>query len=791
MKKFLTIIFLLFTTVCFAQNTNLIFEYDSFEGGLNTRMSEFALPKSQATISENIRYDTEFKSLTKRDKTVVACTTNADSNPVLGLSRFYMKDSSKVTVAMYDNDIVTCDDATGVATNILTVATADQRWDCETWHDILICTDGSNAMVKYDGSSASATYIGTALATDKGSGAGPNGTYNYKVTCYTASYETALNTASNDVTVSNKDITLTMIPICPDSYLGESITGRKIYRSDAGGGGTYNLVPNTGTIADNTTVTIDDTEDDAAVDAEAAYPSTYNDTPPKGRFGVIHKNRLWVANNSTAPSRIYYSEDGLHDFFLSDSYFNIRPNDGDEITFVENLLGLLTVSKNNTIQKIDTRGDDPDADWAITDPFSFIGCQAPYSAVNADTGIMYLGNNGIYNFTGQYSELISDAITPTIRDIQQSNFPNVWAAYYKNSYYMAYPSLASGSASNNRLLVVDLIDKAFNIDLFSVNILHVFDSGSDVEALYSGSSGNGKIFGHTETVKEIIHKKHSDFGGTFNDARYIPVSVGGDADNAEIEIAWTTDIDTITSKWYGTIDGMATSDSIIDRPDTTGVYTSDTITINATSLDKIYWNETLPPGGGSVSFDIRSGSTAGGITAAPWTTGISDSSGTDISGTTADTVFQYRINMTTDTITQTPTIVSDGSYAVRITYNIGGTTDETTIPIRWRSGWLDFGAPGRVKELKKIYVYYDWPANTAGTLNLKFTGMGAGTYSASQTETDSFAIDLISYPDFYVERFPGGNMIGELIRLDITETSLNPITIKKIIVVYDVQEQII
>ena len=791
-KKYLfTILSLLFvTSSVYAQNTNLIYEYDQFHGGLNTKLSEFSLPKSQADIVENIRFDDEYNSLTKRDKTVVSCTTNSDNSAILGLYRFYMKDSSKVTIANFDDDVVTCDDSTGLPTTILTVSSADNRWDWLTWHDIAIGMDGTNSPIKYDGSSSSATYLGTALATDKGSGAGPDGAYTYKVTCYTASYETALNTASNSVTVSDNDITLTMIPICPDTYLGESVIGRKIYRSDVGGAGTYNLVPTTGTIADNTTVTIDDSEDDAAVNAEAAYPSTYVDAPPSGRFGLIHKNRLWIANNATNPSRIYYSEDGLHDFFLSDSYFNIRPNDGDEITFIKNLLGLLTVSKSNTIQKIDTRGDDPDADWSITDPFSFVGCQAPYSAVNTDTGIMYLGNNGIYLFTGQFSNLISDAVAPEIKDIGQSNFPNVWAEYYKNSYYMTYPSLASGSSTNNRVLVVNLIDKVFSIDLLNINVFHVFGSGSDVEALYSGSSTNGKVYAHTETIKEILHKKQADFSGSWDDMRYVPTDIDGDADNAELELAWTTTINgTLDPDWTGTIDSVTSS--IIDRPDTDGKYTSDTLTINATSLDKIYWNETLPSGGGTITLDIRSAANDAAIATTGWHTGFSNSSGSDISGSTADTVFQYRINMETNTITETPTLFSDGSYAVKITYNVSGTTDETTIPLRWRSGWSDFNAPGYVKELKKIYVYYDWPENTAGSLNLTFTGLGVGTYSASQTETAEFEIDLLSYPDFYVERFPGGSMIGELIKLDITESSMNPITIKNIIVIYDVQVDLI
>lgn len=790
MKKLLPIILvvLLAPTNLFAQSTDLIFQYNDFSGGLATRLSEFAIPKTSGDIIENLRFDDEFKSLTKRAQTVVSCTTNSNSKAVIGLHRFYMKDSSKITIANYEDKIVTCNDSTGVSTEIFTVPTADNRWDWLTWHDIAIGMDGVNQPIKYDGSSSSATYLGSLLATDAGSGSGPTGSgYNYKVSCYSSSYEFIFDQISNTLDMSGNDLSLTMIPICPDTMLGESTIGRKIYRNKTSGS-SYFLLSN-GTINNNTAVTLTDSDADGGLSGTTYPAGDGTVTPPKGRFNLIHKNRLWIANNGTNPSRLFYSDDGLHDYFVSDSFFNIRPNDGDEITFIKNWLGLLTVAKNNTIQKMDTRGDDPDADWAITDPFSFVGCQAPYSAVNTDEGIMYLGNNGIYNFNGQFSQLRSDTITPTIRDIQQSNFPIVWAEFFKNSYYMTYPSLSSGSSTNNRLLVVSLIDKAFSIDLLNLNVLHVFGSGSDVEALYSGSADNGKVFAHTETIKEILHKKQADFQGTFNDMRYIPVSVGGDADNAVLELAWTNDINTEIGLWTGTIDSVTTA--IIDRPDTTGVYTSDTITINATSLDKLYWNEALPPNGGTILFDIRSGSTVAGIANATWVTGFSDSSGSDISGATADTVFQYRINVTTDTITETPTIFSDGSFAVRVTYNIGGTTDETTIPIRHRGGWLDYGAPGRVKELKKIYVYYDWPANTEGTLNLNFEGKGVGTYSPSQTETASFAIDLLVYPDYYVERFPGGNMIGELIRLDITETSLNPLTIKKIIIVYDVQEMVI
>ena len=140
--------------------------------------------------------------------------------------------------------------------------------------------------------------------------------------------------------------------------------------------------------------------------------------------------------------------------------------------------------------------------------------------------------------------------------------------------------------------------------------------------------------------------------------------------------------------------------------------------------------------------------------------------------------------MTTDTITQTPTVYFLDDFVVRIDYNAVGTTEEGTIPFRWRSGWFDLGYPGYVKELKKIYIYYDWPDNTAGNLNVDFESLGMK--NGIPGETNEFDIDVEENPDYYIEYFIGGKMIGELFRIDITETSLIPLKIEKIIITYDV-----
>lgn len=767
LKTFLTLLIsLALTSSAFAQAAlkDQIYVIDDFSGGLNTKSSPFSLGKNEGDVAENVRYDSELNAFTKRDNTVLYGTANA-SNPILGMHRLYLTGGTKVLLVNYSNKIAKGNDNTGTFTDILTLTSGDRRMSWLTWHNNAIGTDGYNSIIKYDGSSASATYVGSLLATESTAG-NPNGTYTYKVTCYTSGYEASMNVASNSVTVSSKKINLSMIPICPDTFLGEDVVGRKVYRPVTGGS-TYKLLSN-GTIADNTTLTLTDNDSDASLGANLNATNTL--VIPKGKLGVIHKNRLWIANDPDNPSRIYYSEDASLDFFLPDSYFDIRKEDGDEITFVKNVLGKLTVGKNNSIQKIYTDGDVPEEDWEISDPFSFIGCQALYTAVNTSLGVLYLGNNGIYVFNGQYSKLLSDKVTPEILDISPSNFPNAWAEYYKNSYYLAYTSRASGGSTNNRVLVLDLLTDAFSIDLLNINVFHVFKSGNDVEALYSGGSSTGKVFAHTENITELINNTASDFLGTFDDMRVIPEDGGGDPTSPILELAWTETID----QMIGTIDSIT---GIIDRPDTDGSYISQFFQVSADTLDKLYWNESIP-GAGDITFSIRTGLTTPDTAAASWVTEQTVSSGSDISQFQANVFLQYRILMTTDSIVYTPTVIKANNYNVRITYNRIGEAGESTIPIQWRTGWLDLGYPGRKKVLRKVYAYYEY-GGVEGTLNLDFE-----SYDGQE---DNIDIDMETYPTEYVNYFTNGALLGELFRITIAESSDETFKFKRLQVVFDVE----
>ncbi len=768
-------------SIAFAQEAqkNKIVSFSDFSGGLATKVSDQSSNPKYARIAENIRIGTSLNDLTKRSQLYLYGTADT-SEAITGMHRLYLSDTTKYLLVTHGDELEVGSDSTGVFTTIFNLTYGNYRWQFLTWHDLAIGGDGHNQPIKTNGSDV--TYLGSLYAEALTSGAGPNGTYTYKVSCHATTQAIELNQVSNSVTVANKDVALSMIPISPDTINGEDIVYRKVYRNSVAAPTTWNLLTN-GKISDNTTTTLTDSDTDAALgEAYSAGGGATEETwtPPKGKLYLIHKNRLWVANDSDHPSRIYYSDDGSHDMFDPLAYYDIRSNDGDEITFAKNLLGILAIGKTNSIQKLFTEGDDPSADWSVSDPIVSIGCDAIYSAVNTPIGIMYLSraNEGIYVFNGQSAILKSEKITPTIKDISSNNLGSVWGEYNNSLYYLAYPSKESGTSINNRLLVYDLLSDAFSIDLVSLNCLSTFKSSYDAGDLYAGSSTSGKIFSFSTSALSVVHNKHSDFTDShpaaWSHARYIPVAQGGDSNSPEIEIAWTDTVNSIQD----TINGLVGK---IDRQRGNGSYISPIInTAGASSYDKFFWNATLPASThvqSHVSVAIRGGNSHTECLAASWSAEYNTSSGSDISALTAYPYTQYRLSLGANLeIDQAPEVNTLGGYTVKLVYNKVGSAAESSIALHWQTGYFDFGAPGYKKALRKIIVYLE---GTDGTLDISFTN--------EYGESDSFAIDVATHSTMYSEYFTNGAFLGTKFKMDIQNDDINAIKVKDIVLVMDVE----
>lgn len=529
-----------------------------------------------------------------------------------------------------------------------------------------------------------------------------------------------------------------------------------------------------------------------------------NVTPPHGTFPFINQGYFWLADDQSGTqygqSTAYFSAVNDPDYFLSTNYFLIRPDDGDAITFINSYLGYLTIGKTNTISKIYTQAASPTS-WSVSQPFSFLGCISPYSAVSTPLGILYLGRYGIYQFNGQSSTLMSDVVTNDINDIAQFNLPNVVATTYKNEYRMAYTSSASGSSTNNIVLIYDMIRNNYVKDTENINAWAVFNSSSDFGGLYSGSSNaDGYILAHSTQPTILTTRYLTDLNaGTFS-----ATGTFGTQNNPTLSLSLPT-----WANWSTEWNSMGSSTWIATS--SPGTWTSPILQINANALYELYWNSVLPAGT-SATIAIRTASTSAGISSATWSSEFSNPAGSSLSGVNANNYIQERVTLSTNNLGVTPYLYVQNNYMIQLIYSQNGTAYETSVPSTWESGWLDlvtspylFYMSNLPKIVKEIDVYYEGTAGTitVGMKNLKGDSAISFNINLAQSAPNppnywggGSTQTIGSYGPYKMYQWSAGlndsntpttsqPLNGDRFMLNISESGTTPWRIQRIAIVYD------
>lgn len=716
------------------------FVINNFSKGLNSHKSEFLISSGEAIESNNIRLNEEYGAITKRQKYLVL--SNCHASPVKSLYRYYKSDNTKYTLATSSTylDYINSD---GDCQSLYENGSDGKRWSFITYKDNVIAMNGTDRAKKWDGKiqidEADGARTDGDLVADlgapfaelnTGSNLDASSWYQYKVAFLVSGSYYYSNARSNPILTDDtvRNITLTDIPLGPSGT-----TARYIYRTVGNATRTAVTTDNSFykvvTISDNSTTTYNDAVTDATILSDAAptwatVSAGINATVPYGKYSLINGERLFIANDPSGvaygKSTIYWSDILNPDYFVQDlDYELIRPDDGDEIMFIKNLLGILTIGKTRTINKMYTEGSS--SSWTISNPFSFIGCVSPYAAVNGINGIIYPGRYGLYNFNGQNSELISDVVTDKMRDILETNQDEVAGIYHNNSYHMAYTSSTSGSANNDKVLVLDFTRDSYTEDDSHIDSFANYDSGDDFGILYSGSSEvDGSIYAQGEAFAGVTYRYKSQFEeGTFDETR-----ISGEEDSPLLTLGNNdTWADLGTGAWEDSMDITWVLHSQV------GTWTSPVVQINAESLDKLTWNEFLFTSG-DITFQVRTGATEGATTSASWSSEFTDPSGSDISGVTADVYIQIRANLSTTVWTESPALAQADSFVVKMSYRKSGDATEPSFLSFWKGGQESFGNP-YVKIIREIQVYYE---GTAGTLTT--------TLENELGEEYSFNIDL-------------------------------------------------
>lgn len=793
MKKYL-LSAILFLTSCgpaFAQwtNENSISDFSKL---LQSHVSPYLVEPGAAVEARNLRANKKYGELAKRSAmdTYGTCGSFA----VTGLHRYYQSDGDQYTVCSGSTLIKADANNSKTFVTIMDSLTDGARWSFVTFQNTVIATNGTDENLKWDGhTTTTANTDGARTASilmaelgapyaelNTGSNLDASSWYQYKMQCTDGSTTWYNNALSNPILTGSsvRDIKLTDIPLCPSGT-----TSRTVYRTEGQAsraalvGATYKVVA---AISDNSTLTYEDAIADGSLGATWSTSGKSDLTPPIGKFVNIHKESVFIANNPTYNSNIYWSYPFRKDIFNAADYEPIRENDGDEITCLMNQSGVVVICKTNSIMKLITLSAD-DTQWQVLGPYSTVGCQAPYSVDDTPKGIVYVSKDGIYIFDGKSSQLISDIVTKDLNDMLWTSRENIAGKYFKNEYQVAYTSVESGGSINNSVLVLDMQRDAYEIDDKEINVFAIFGSGTDEGTLYSGSSDtDGGILAHTETVGNLIYKTVTDFqAGTFDDAR-----VTGDDNEPVIDISWDVGFDGAEFVGKG-FDHVDYASAIFARPDTTGTWISPCVQINSTGLDKIYWHEDLGSSG-NVTMALALGATSSACGAAAFGTEYTNPSGSDISGETANEYVRIRASLSTTDITLTPELFRSDNYVIKMVYAKEGSNAETAINTVWKSGALDFGAPDTKKRLSEIIFHY---TGTSGTLNFHLTDMEGDVdkdfdINLSVEHDDDLDDFYTGTTDnkIYTYIFPndGTLPIAESYQYEITENGATPWTIQNI-----------
>ncbi len=125
------------------------FNLTDFSGGLDSLVSQFAIPNNKATIANNVRFNNVYGGIAKREGMLSFGTLG--SSAVTSMHRFYKSDSTKQLLVTGSTLMQLGSDSAGTFTTIGDGLSDGKRWTWVTYKDIAIGMNGTDNAKKYDG----------------------------------------------------------------------------------------------------------------------------------------------------------------------------------------------------------------------------------------------------------------------------------------------------------------------------------------------------------------------------------------------------------------------------------------------------------------------------------------------------------------------------------------------------------------------------------------------------------------------------------------------------------------
>ena len=267
-------------------------------------------------------------------------------------------------------------------------------------------------------------------------------------------------------------------------------------------------------IADGVT-TYSDNSTDTAIQSNATYTTNSgdNDPPPTdAKYIEIAGRRTYLYNNSSYPSRLYWSETDECEYFGSgENYRDININDGDIGTGIIFWNNYLYCFKENSTWVLTDPADPANSNLEQVSPN--IGCVSPFSLQTGTfqrpldipgsdyilvDGIIVNSRFGVMGFDGNQFWPLSERIEPIIDSLYETNIKEMAGFFNNNKYYLAYTSkkgnVIDGGFVTNNQYTTDTGDENKDAAYSTNHDANNFESGTDARIdLDNTSSENENV----------------------------------------------------------------------------------------------------------------------------------------------------------------------------------------------------------------------------------------------------------------------------------------------------------
>lgn len=424
----------------------------------------------------------------------------------------------------------------GTATEVYTGLTTDTYQTVVSFGDmVLFFPYADDTPYKYDFSSDTASAfttislsqpnVGSSAAATNGGGS-VKGVVKYFVAYVSGTDVLALSDAFGEIDAGDgSTVDLSSIPT-------SSGKNRWIFRTRANGEQPYFL----GSIDDDTTTTFSDD----VLDHELGAPPALHGQPPpnQSKYAVVYNNRVFC--NGEEPHIVLYSDINQPQSYNLYSFFNVGHKDGDEISALAKLRGMVVVFKKNHIYKI--QGRDPEVDMVGVDEVRSddpkarsIGCPDQGALCSTPEGLFFYYNRNFYLMGNQCTvRPISLHFEDELRDdINQAVEENI-RCWYDPNRRIVYASVPTGSSTYpDRTYLYYLDYDAWTKMGVGFTVGTVVEIGSDGNppdeyqnwAHYNASSP-------TKVVQRLDHPTATDFAGDaiIAQAEFPPQRLGNPGD---------------------------------------------------------------------------------------------------------------------------------------------------------------------------------------------------------------------------------------------------------------------